>query len=200
MTTSVLDLSRLAPGFQTPVHDAQATFRAVLDAMAHPGRIVTLPVRPPAPMPLGAAAAAIALTLCDIDTPVWLDPSLELLQGYLSFHTGSPIAREPRLASFAFAAKPLDLPPLDGFALGTDEYPDRSTTLVLEVASLGSTGGLRLNGPGIDGSAQLAVDGLPPRFWEERALLGELLPRGLDIIFTSDARLAALPRSTRTAL
>jgi alpha-D-ribose 1-methylphosphonate 5-triphosphate synthase subunit PhnH len=100
-------------------------------------------------------------------------------------------------ASFAFAAAPLDLPPLDAFALGSDEYPDRSTTLVIEVAGFSATRGVTLSGPGIDGSTHLSVGGLPDRFWGERRLLSELLPRGLDIIFTCEARLAALPRSTR---
>ena len=193
------DFAPLVPGFASPVHDAQACFRAVLDAMAHPGRIVTLPPRlaAPAPPPLGAAAAAIALSLCDLDTAVWLDPALADAAPYLRFHCGCPIAPAPALAQFAFATASQNLPPLDGFALGSDQYPDRSTTLIIEVAGLGSSSGRTLSGPGIDGTTLLSVEALPERFWSERALLGELLPRGIDVIFTCGARLAALPRSTR---
>jgi alpha-D-ribose 1-methylphosphonate 5-triphosphate synthase subunit PhnH len=189
----------LAPGFASPVHDAQACFRAVLEAMAHPGRIVALPPRlaAPAPAPLGAAAAAIALSLCDLDTAVWLDAALAGAAPYLRFHCGCPVAPAPALAQFAFVAAPQELPPLDGFALGSDEYPDRSTTLVIEVAGLTGSSGRTLSGPGIEGTARLSVEALPRRFWTERALLAELLPRGIDVIFTCGARLAALPRSTR---
>jgi alpha-D-ribose 1-methylphosphonate 5-triphosphate synthase subunit PhnH len=196
---SMAEFGHLAPGFTSPVHDAQACFRAVLDAMSHPGRIVTLPTRlaAAAPAPLGEAAAAIALSLCDLDTAVWLDAPLSAAAPYLRFHCGCPIAPAPALAQFAFAAAQKDLPPLDGFALGTDEYPDRSTTLVVEVSALGQAGGRTLSGPGIDGAVRLSADGLPSRFWSERALLAELLPRGIDVILTAGARLAALPRSTR---
>ena len=83
--------------------------------------------------------------------------------------------------------------------IGTDAYPDRSTTLVIEVETLsaGPAAGWRLEGPGIDGAAHLAVTGLPAGFVEARAALAPLYPRGLDIVLTAGDRLAALPRTTR---
>ena len=192
----------LVPGFTDPVHDAQASFRAILDAMAHPGRIKELPVSLAAapPAPLGVAAAAIALTLCDIDTPIWLDRPLAAALSYLAFHCSAPPAASPVDARFAFIADAAALPSLEGFALGSDEYPDRSTTLVIEVAGLTAGRGMRLAGPGIRGEALLGVAGLPARLLEERAALVALLPRGLDVILVSGTRLAALPRWTRVTL
>ena len=193
------DLSGVEPGFADPVRGAQSCFRAVLEAMAHPGRIVK-PVAPLAsrsPAPLGAGAAAVALTLCDIDTPVWLDPALAPAERYLAFHCGAPLVSSPGEARFAFVADLATLPPLESFALGTDEYPERSTTLAIEVAKLSDAGGLTLRGPGIRGETRLDIDGLPPRFWEERAALAELFPRGIDLLFVSGDKLAAVSRSTR---
>jgi alpha-D-ribose 1-methylphosphonate 5-triphosphate synthase subunit PhnH len=197
--TGTIDAAALTPGLADPVHDGQACFRTVLDAMAHPGRIVTLPFRlaAPPPPPLGEAAAALALALCDFETPIWLDARLRPAADYLRFHCGSALTPDPAAAHFAFADDPDTLPSLDGFALGTDEYPDRSTTLVLAVASLQAGSGVTLSGPGIDGAARLAVGGLSGRFWSERGTLRTLLPRGLDIVLTCGDRLAALPRSTR---
>lgn len=196
------DFSRLEPGFGDPVQGAQACFRAVLDAMAHPGRIVTLPpgLSGSLPVPLGVAAAAVALTLCDIDTPLWLDEAASVAATYLAFHCGAPLADDPDAARFAIIADPVVLPPLDRFALGTDEYPERSATLIIEVAGLGDASGVVLRGPGILGEARLGVAGFPARFWRERQGLAELFPRGVDVLFTSGNRLAALPRSTRVTL
>jgi len=190
----------IAPGFADPGREMQACFRAVLDAMAHPGRIVELPCALPAPLPLGQAAAAIALSLCDIDTPVWLDTAASGAADYLAFHCGAPRAAKPTEASFAFTGDAEKLPPLDRFALGTGEYPERGTTLMIEVAGLADRSGVMLRGPGIDGETRLAVTGLPARFWGEREALAELFPRGLDVIFTCGNALAALPRSTRATL
>jgi len=190
------DYAGLAPGFADPVHDAQACFRAVLDATAHPGRIVTVAGVLPDGAALGPAARAIGLTLCDIDTPIWLDAASAAEAGYLAFHCGAPQAPSLAEARFGFIADPGALPPLADFALGTDEYPERSATLVIEVAGLAENAGAILRGPGILGERRLAVSGLPARFWAERAALAELFPRGLDVLFTSGRRLAALPRST----
>jgi alpha-D-ribose 1-methylphosphonate 5-triphosphate synthase subunit PhnH len=191
----------LAPGFRDPVHDAQATFRAILDALAHPGRIVERPaaLAGSAPAPLSDAGAAIALTLCDIDTPIWLDSGLAGCADYLRFHCGAPFAATPDGAHFAFVSDPRALPALDTFGLGSDEYPDRSTTVIVEVAGLRAGEGRTLSGPGIAGSARLAVAGLPDRFWKERDMLAVLMPRGLDVIFTCGPRMTAMPRTTVTA-
>jgi alpha-D-ribose 1-methylphosphonate 5-triphosphate synthase subunit PhnH len=195
------DFGGLEPGFADPVRDAQACFRAVLDALAHPGRIVALPAMlagvPPAP--LGVAAASIALTLCDIDTPIWLDRPSAAATGYLIFHCGAPFASEPADARFAFIADASALPPLDAFALGSDEFPERSATLVIEVAGLTDASGAVLRGPGIQDETRLGVAGLPARFWAERAALAELFPRGLDVLFVSGDRIAGLPRTTSVA-
>ena len=189
--------SRLQPGFAAPVRDAQTAFRAVLDAMAHPGGIVRVPTALPNGLPLGTASAAIALSLCDIDTPVWLDAAASGAAGYIAFHCGAPAAVTPAEASFAFVADPTALPPLDQFALGSDEYPERAATLVIEVAGLAESGGITLRGPGILGETRLDVGGLLARFWTERAALAELFPRGVDVLFTCGDRVAALPRATR---
>jgi alpha-D-ribose 1-methylphosphonate 5-triphosphate synthase subunit PhnH len=128
-------------GFADPVFDAQSIFRAVMDAMARPGTV--MPVGPFAkpPAPLSATAAAVALTLCDHDTPVWLDSQLAAtaaVYSWLGFHAGAPLVDMPSEAAFALAASPAGLPPLDHFAQGTQEYPDRSTTLILQVDALSS--------------------------------------------------------------
>jgi alpha-D-ribose 1-methylphosphonate 5-triphosphate synthase subunit PhnH len=196
------DFGHIEPGFADPVRGAQVSFRAILDALAHPGRIVELPrsLAGSPPAPFGAAAASLALTLCDLDTPVWLDGASSLASDYLRFHCGAPITRNPAEARFGFVADPAALPPLDAFALGTDEYPERSATLVIEVPSLASGRGTLLRGPGIRDEQRLAVAGLPARFWTERAALSELFPRGIEILFVSGDALAALPRSTRVGL
>ena len=190
------DLSTLGPGLADPSHDAQQLFRAILDATAHPGRIVALPAAPPGPGRLSPAATAWLLTLADRDTPIWLaDPFDEpAVRDYLRFHAGSPIVTGRADASFAVLAA--DTPqPFDGFNLGTDAYPDRSATLVIEVPAL--NGGLveQWRGPGIDGRAIVAIAGLPEDFWNDWAANHGLFPCGVDLVFTAGTELCALPRS-----
>ncbi len=193
---TALDLSRIPPGFADPVPAAQATFRALLDAMSRPGGIATAAALAPAGLPLPPAALAVALTLCDADTPVWLDAAAGAAAGFIRFHCGAPVVEDPGRCRFAFAADPAGLPPLDRFDLGTDAAPDASTTLVLAVAGLGRGARIALAGAGIDGRAELAVDGLPAAFWDQRRRATSVFPRGLDIVLAAGDRLAALPRTT----
>jgi alpha-D-ribose 1-methylphosphonate 5-triphosphate synthase subunit PhnH len=187
----------MRPGFADPVLDSQRTFRAVLDAMAHPGRVVTVN-GPDGPPPLGPAAAAVCLALLDYDTPLWLDAAAATTEtvGYLRFHCGVPVVEAPGAARFALSADAGALASLDAFDAGTDERPDRSATLVLQVAGLGDEDGRRLRGPGIAGTTRLTVSGAP-WLWDAVRANGTRFPRGVDVLLCAGARLAALPRTVR---
>jgi len=194
---STLDITATTPGFSDAVTAAQKMFRLALEAMAHPGRIVETPpdLLPTNQSGLSDAMAALALTLLDFETPVWLDHALAQARGFLRFHCSAPIVATPNSSRFAFAADLAALPALDEFDLGTAEYPDRSTTLILEVADLAAGIGLNLRGPGIAETTGLLVRGPAPGFWRERQALAPHFPLGLDLFLTSGRRLAALPRT-----
>jgi alpha-D-ribose 1-methylphosphonate 5-triphosphate synthase subunit PhnH len=193
-------MGAVAAGFAEPVLAAQATFRTVMDAMARPGTVRRL-AGTAAPAPLSPTAAAIALTLLDYETPFWLDAPLAApdVARFISFHTGARLTAEPSAAAFAFLADPAAAPPLAHFALGDAEYPDRSTTLVLQVAHLAEDEGLVLRGPGIAGTRRIAASPLPTDFLVQLAENRALFPRGIDILLASANAVAGLPRSLHVA-
>ena len=189
-------MTDIAPGLADPPHDSQRLFRAVLDAFSHPGRIITLPEAPTGVGPLSHAATAFVLTLVDRDTPLWLEPAFDVaaVRDFVRFHTGAQIAAREADALFAVLA-PDRRPLLDGFAIGTDPYPDRSATLVLEVPSLAGGAVRTIRGPGIATRAEISIAGLPDSFGNEWAANHALFPCGVDLVFTCGANLLALPRS-----
>ena len=195
---STSEISAIGAGFADPVADAQAVFRAILDATTHPGRIIKMPEQhlPLNQADLSKAATAVALTLLDLDTPVWLDAALTGGRDFLRFHCGSPVVDSPNQSRFAFAAAPIHLPALAAFDLGTVQFPERSTTVVLEVPQLDNADGATLHGPGIESTEHIRIVGLPTDFWSSRASLVPLFPLGIDLIFTCGAKLAAIPRTT----
>jgi alpha-D-ribose 1-methylphosphonate 5-triphosphate synthase subunit PhnH len=179
------------PGLADPVADAQTIFRAVLDAMAHPGRLhdVGGNLRPPAP--LAGATAALLLTLVDAETRLWLAPELAPARDWLVFHTGAPITDDASAAAFAVSQT---LPDLSRFSAGTDEAPETSTTLIVQVENIGAGQRLRLSGPGLRVPATLAVEGLPADFPDIWAANHALYPRGIDLLLVAGTALVALPR------
>ena len=193
-------VAELPAGFVDKVLSAQSTFRSVMDAMARPGsvqRIASAAGTPPAMM---RGTAAIALTLFDHDTPVWLDAATSAtadVANWLKFHTSAPVVADSSIASFALVADPENLPALDRFAFGSNEYPDRSTTLVLQVESLTDGPVVELQGPGIDGSAALRASIQPRDLFERLAVNAALFPRGIDVVLVHDDSIVAIPRTTR---
>jgi alpha-D-ribose 1-methylphosphonate 5-triphosphate synthase subunit PhnH len=192
----------LTAGFADPVLSAQSTFRAVLDAMARPGSVQRIGAAPTPPSRLARGAAAIALTLCDHDTPVWLGADLEAdddMAAWLRFHCGCELVHEPARAAFAFAGPAADLPDFAAFNLGTTDYPDRSTTLIAQVQTLAAGAGLVLAGPGIRDRSRLLAEPLPRDMVARLARNHALFPRGIDLLLATDDAVAAIPRSIRVA-
>ena len=192
-------LEDVRAGFSEPAFAAQTVFRHILDAMARPGHVATLPTAADAPAGLGDAATAVALTLFDFETKVWLDqggrsPEAER---YLRFHCGCPIVDDTADAAFAVVTAPCDMPRVGCFSAGSDQYPDTSATLVIEATDLAKTGPIKFTGPGIKGTSSLGIQGLPDWFWQDWAVNHHAFPLGVDVILTCGAQLMCLPRSTK---
>ena len=193
-------VAELPAGFADKVLSAQTTFRSVMDAMARPGSVQRIAVTAGAPAAMMRGAAAIALTLFDHDTPIWLDPAMSETTDvckWLKFHTSAPVIADSSIASFALIGDPANLPPLDRFAFGSNEYPDRSTTLILQVESLTEGAAFEFRGPGIDGTATLQARIQPHDLFGRLAGNSRLFPRGIDVVLVHDDAIVAIPRTTR---
>ncbi|MEC7202579.1 MAG: phosphonate C-P lyase system protein PhnH [Pseudomonadota bacterium] len=185
-------------GFEEPVQQAQAVFRALLDAMAQPARVVDFPTGNELPDGIEPASASVLLCLLDPSTRTWIAPQLDAISAttYFRFHTGCGFTSIPGDADFALI-NGVDSDLILQFAIGTPEYPDRSTTVLVQVDALSEGVGPRLTGPGIESERRLTVEGVPTNFWENVRLNNSNFPLGIDIVLICGDQVACLPRSTK---
>lgn len=185
----------LEGAFADPPQEAARAFRSLLDAMARPGEVRQLAgARPPAGV--SAAAGTALLVLCDTDTAIWLPERLATgpLADWIAFHMGAPLTAERGEADFALGFWG-ELAPLTDWKVGSPDYPDRSTTLIVEVDALEGGPPLRLSGPGIPGERVFAPH-LPSEAAFQLAANRRRFPLGVDLVFAAGEAIAALPRST----
>jgi alpha-D-ribose 1-methylphosphonate 5-triphosphate synthase subunit PhnH len=185
-------------GFADRVLGAQSVFRATMEALARPGTVQSIASDAAPPAPLTPELGAIALTLCDHDSPVWLDPALsanEAVRAWIAFHCGAPITADPAAAQFALVSDERLAPRLEAFGQGTDEYPDRSTTIVLAAGA--DDRALTLKGPGIKDQLATSLPLPGGDFLAQWAENRQRFPRGIDLLLVRDGRLVGLPRTTR---
>ncbi len=190
----------IAAGFADPPVDSAQVFRAVIDAMSRPGKVVPVPGDLDPPAPMTPALAAVVLTLADFDTQLWLSPEFatDEVLAFLRFHTGASLVDDPADAAFAISLG-REKAPIADLPRGTPAYPDRSATLIVQVETLDDDGPLRLTGPGIRQESRLDVAPLPEGFWQARADAVGDFPLGIDVIFASRTHVAALPRTTKVS-
>ena len=167
-----------------------------MECMARPGQIRSLK-GVDAPAPFAPATAALIKSLADYETPLWLDPAFAAAPQaaeWIRFHTGAPIVGDPAAATFALVGNARALPNFAQFAQGTSEYPDRSTTLIVQIDAF--TGdAITLKGPGIKTAHEFAASPLPAGFAARMKENRALFPRGIDLVFVAGHDIAALPRS-----
>jgi alpha-D-ribose 1-methylphosphonate 5-triphosphate synthase subunit PhnH len=168
--------------------------------MARPGSVQRIAAVTGTPGVMMRGTAAIALTLFDHDTPIWLDAAMSKtsdVSKWLKFRTSAPVIGDASICSFALIGDAQNLPSLDHFSFGSNEYPDRSTTLILQVESLTPGPSFELRGPGIDGTAVLQASIRPHDLFERLAVNSTLFPRGIDVVLVHDDAIVAIPRTTR---
>ncbi|WP_417807329.1 phosphonate C-P lyase system protein PhnH [Thioclava sp.] len=181
--------SDLSGGFaQAPQQAAQA-FRACLEAMARPGQMQAITGAAP-PAPLSPAAGAVLLTLVDQAVTLHLARSHDTpaIRNWVAFHCGAPLVSTER-ADFALGTWAA-LDPIERFAIGTPDYPDRSATLIVENAEFGPVNA-RLSGPGIAVTTPAPLPAI-----EAFAQNHAQFPLGVDFLLCSGAQVFGLPRST----
>jgi len=201
---SATRLASLGAGFSNEAFGSQAVFRAVLQALSHPGRCVAVEHDAQTPAVGHAASAAVLLALLDGDCTLWLSPRLAASEAgaWLRFHTGCTLVSDPATARFVWVAQGDVLPALRSLNPGSDTYPDQSATCVVDVAqatvaTVGAADTWRLTGPGIQCAAALQVDGLPADFDAQWFSNHSVFPCGVDVLLGTAVHIVGLPRTTR---
>ncbi|MBT9314691.1 phosphonate C-P lyase system protein PhnH [Leptothoe spongobia] len=183
-------------GFADAIHDAQHTFRALLDALARPGiPQTTVSLTPPSG--LESSCAATCLTLLDLETSVWLQPGLPAdVRSWLVFHTGCRFTDHPHAADFALIWQLNNAPELSEFSWGTAEYPESSTSLLIQLPNL--TGGepITLEGPGILSEIEVSLP-MESAFWQQWETMTANYPLGLDCWCFAQNQIMGLPRTSK---
>ncbi|MBU6499515.1 MAG: phosphonate C-P lyase system protein PhnH [Rhodospirillales bacterium] len=181
------------PGFADPVRDAQACFRTVLAAMARPGTVHQAGEHLAPPAGLHRATAAVLLTLVDGETSLHVTDGFEVARDWIGFHCDMRAATAGH-ARFVLAERMVDLAAL---AAGSDEAPEESATLILQLPELQTGTSYLLDGPGLAHPAPFRARGLGEGFVAAWAANRARFPCGVDLILCSGTQVAALPRSLR---
>lgn len=197
--SAALELDKIRPAFAEPVRESQLAFRKIMDAVARPGTRADFGAAIEPPAGLGVAAATVALTLFDFETTVWLEPALRggEAETWVRFHCGCPLTNDPAAAAFAIVTDVAAAPRLNAFNLGDAKYPDRSTTLILQVEALDGGEAVSLSGPGIKDTAAVAAKGLPEGFWPQMQDNNAKFQFGVDVLLVAGPALVAVPRSSQ---
>jgi alpha-D-ribose 1-methylphosphonate 5-triphosphate synthase subunit PhnH len=186
----------------------QRAFRALLQAMSHPGRIYPLSGDTDKDIaPMGDAGLMLVLrTLLDHEVRFSvLGKETGSLEKAVARLTGGRCAAVAD-ADFVIVPGGKSRGAIKKARRGTLEYPDAGATAIYAVQSLGEGGAgagvseaaAVLKGPGVKGEIAVAIVGTNP---EELADIKEMtndFPLGIDCVFVDEAGMVlCIPRSTR---
>lgn len=170
-------------------HTQQQLYRRILETMAYPGRIADCAgILAGERMLIGVAATLIdhSVSLGDPDAIIPLE-----YRGMIGARDALPDDADWLVAD-GRARPPKTWRP----RLGSITQPEISATLILTGLTLGQGRGLRLTGPGIETTTEVAIRGLDPEWVETRRRWCARPPIGIDLILVDETRVLCLPRTT----
>lgn len=181
---------------------SQRAFRAMLDALAHPGTVVRLPagvldpaLPSPLLLPLALADPSVRVDVVGVEADRWLEVVLAA--------TGA--RRCPlEAADLVAGLGPVRAQTVRSLRRGRPAAPEESARLALECRRLrpgrttGSEVTVELRGPGVPGTVHLGIDGLTPGVVDALVEVNQDFPVGVDTwLVSEDRQLVGLPRSAR---
>jgi alpha-D-ribose 1-methylphosphonate 5-triphosphate synthase subunit PhnH len=164
----------------------QQVFNALMWSLSYPGRPRLLPSNSLMPFVM------IAESLIDLETSFYSsDPTLSSELIHFNAH-----CLPPTQAMYQFYPNPCpaDLHQIEKAPAGTHIHPDLSATLVIG-CQFDKGRMLRWTGPGIRGSLELQISGIPDDFWNLRGQIVRY-PLGWDIFLVDHYQVVGLPRTT----
>jgi alpha-D-ribose 1-methylphosphonate 5-triphosphate synthase subunit PhnH len=180
----------------TPVVPTQSVYRQLLQAMSHPGRLYTLPLRE-----WSCPLLAVCETLLDHEVSFCVLPGADA-----SWEADIFALTKARVAAL-HEADYLVIPgsSSDGAIteanLGDLAFPDRGATFmyVMDGPLPESTGtGPMLSGPGLARESHPDVNPLDAEEWRQLKALNDDYPLGVDALcLIGETQVLAIPRSTR---
>ena len=188
------------PTMSVPAQEEQATFRALLDAMARPGTVHSLPPRRVEDGEWGGALLVLQ-ALLDHEVTFHVLSEQSLPHEQLLRRTGARSAALEQ-ADFVLARGGGAVAAIEEAREGGFEEPERSATVIVLADSLDGDGvALTLSGPGIESTALLTVENVPVAAFEALRSRTVTFPQGVDVILVdTTGHVAAVPRSTRIGL
>ena len=182
------------------VFDAQEHYRLILDSMARPGKINTLPpLNINEPMDINNASALIAFALLNTDAS-FCAPEDETVANFIKLHTSAKVA-EMENADLVFVSGLRDDDFISSLKAGTLPYPENSATVIADVtrisaAAMSNCLQLTLKGPGVKDTATVYVAGLSTVLLDDLKKQNLEFPLGIDLMLTdSHNQMICIPRS-----
>ena len=196
-SSSAINTQLLWKGFDNDVIESQRCFKKTMKAMSEPGHLVTLDGLKTTD-DISPATFNLALTLIDQDISVWVSPELSTTTfiDNLRFYCGCKIVSSPLEADFVFI-RLTAWKDLEGLKQGTEEYPDRFPTLIIESNGLAAEGNIELSGPGIKDVREVGIKDITPQQIKLFQRNQQRFPMGYDFLLTDGEQLMALPRTTQ---
>ena len=101
------------------------------------------------------------------------------------------------MAKFVIITRPANMPALDTFRVGRFEYPEKATTIVVQVDDIAPAVENKNCNIFVNNTAQLDLKGISRNFLYQWRQLSSLYPMGIDIFVICEDVLTALPKTKR---